>query len=314
VAARSGQPVAALAVAGCLLLAGCSVGLPSGESTATSTLTPVPVPEEQGAGATGEAEIAAPRPVDGDRIMPGLRTEGVADPAALAGLHGRHLADRPYTRADSRTVVDANGTLRATRTDLLVAAGGVPFLAERSAVSTPRYDVTSAFSEATVYHDGGRAYYRAVEDEVNYGTDTIPPGEVVPDRTGRAAVRELLSAFEWEVRRVEIGGQPHYRLESTAFVDPEPLDDAVLLSDPRNATARLLVAADGRVDRYRLEYETTYDDRTVGVTETARWSNVGETTVPPPNWIGRARNATRQSVDSRSGGPAESPEPRPPGD
>lgn len=284
-----------LALAVCLLLAGCSVGLPSGESTATSTLTPVPVPEEQGAGATGEAEIAAPRPVGGDRIMPGLRTEGVADPAALAGLHGRRLADRSYTRADSRTVVDGNGTLRATRMDIQVSAGGVPFLAERSAVSTPRYDIESRFSEVTVYHDGGRAHYRAVEDEVNYGTDTIPPAEVVPDRTGQGAVQEVLAAFKWEVRRVEIGGQSHYRLESAAAVDPEPLNDAVLLTDPRNATARLLVEADGRVDRYRLEYETTYDGRTVGVTETARWSNVGETTVTPPNWIGRARNATARS-------------------
>lgn len=291
----AGYRAGVLALVVLLLLAGCSVGLPSGESTATSTLTPVPVPEEQGVGATGEAERAAPRPVGGDRIMPGLRTEGVADPAALAALHDRRLADRSYTRADSRTVVDGNGTLRATRTDLLVAAGGLPFLAERSAVSTPRYDVESAFSEATVYHDGGRAYYRAVEDEVNYGTDTIPPAEVVPDRTGRAAVQEVLSAFEWEVQRVEIGGQPHYRLESTAFVDPGPLDDAVLLTDPRNATARLLVGADGRVDRYRLEYETTYDDRTVGVTETVRWSNVGETNVPPPNWIDRARDATERS-------------------
>ena len=62
-----------------------------------------------------------------------------------------------------------------------------------------------------------------------------------------------------------------------------------------NAEARVLVDERGRVQRYRLEYETTYDGRTVGVTETVRWSAVGGTSVDPPDWLDRARNATERS-------------------
>lgn len=295
------RPVAAIALTTLLLLAGCSVGPSTGGTEPTPTLTPAPVPEGGGAAVTAAdgpgADRGPSRNVDGKRLAPGLRTGGVADPFALARAHGVALSNRSYTRADSRTIVDDNGTLRATRTDLRVGPGGAPFLLERSAVSADRYDVESAYSDAAVHHDGDRAAYRVVIDgNVSYRTDgSVPPAEVVPDRTGRSAVVSLLTAFEWEVEQVAIGGEPHYRLESTALIAPSALDNAYLLTDPRNAEVRLLVGPEGRVHRYRLEYETTYDGRTVGVTETARWSDVGETTVPEPGWLGQARNATERS-------------------
>jgi len=291
------RPVAALALAALLVLAGCSVAAPTTDER-TATLTPAPVPGGGGAGtAASGADAGGQRSVDGRRLAPGLRAGGVDDAFALASAHGASLADRSYTRGDSRTVVDGNGTLQATRTDLRVGAGGEPFLLERSAVSAPRYDVQLPYSEAAVHHDGRQAAYRIVANgSVRYRLDgNVPPAEVLTDRTGRNAVLGLLSAFEWEVQELEIGGEPHYRLESTALRAPEALDDAYLLSDPRNASVRLLVGTDGRVHRYRLEYETSYDGRTVGVTETARWSAVGETAVPEPDWLGTARNATERS-------------------
>ena len=291
------RPVAALALAALLVLAGCSVATPTADER-TSTLTPAPVPDGGRAGAAASGSNAGgERSVDGRRLAPGLRAGGVDDAFALAGAHGASLTDRSYTRGDSRTVVDGNGTLQATRTDLRVGAGGVPFLLERSAVSAPRYDVQLPYAEAAVHHNGSRAAYRVVSNgSARHRTDaSVPPAEALPDRTGRSAVLGLLSAFEWEVQELEIGGEPHYRLESTALRAPEALDDAYLLSDPRNASVRLLVGTDGRVHRYRLEYETSYDGRTVGVTETARWSAVGETAVPAPGWLAAARNATERS-------------------
>ena len=290
------RPLAALPLVALLVLAGCSVATPTTDDR-TATLTPAPVPGGGGASAAGGSDAGGERSVDGRRLAPGLRAGGVDDAFALAGAHGASLADRSYTRGDSRTVVGGNGTLQATRTDLRVGAGGDPFLLERSAVSAPRYDVQLPYSEAAVHHDGTRAAYRIVSDgSVRHRVDgNVPPAEVLTDRTGRDAVLGLLAAFEWEVRELEIGGEPHYRLESTALRAPEALDDAYLLTDPRNASVRLLIGADGRVHRYRLTYETSYDGRTVGVTETARWSAVGETAVPAPEWLATARNATERS-------------------
>lgn len=291
----SGSRTAALALAALLVLAGC--GAPASPSEPTDTLTPAPVPTGDASAAAGaEAGSEPARSVEGRRLAPGLRTGGVADPFTLARAHGWILSNRSYTRADSRTVVDENGTLRATRTDLLVASGGTPFRLERSAVSSPRYDVQSPYSTAAVYHDGDRAYYRVVDGNASYRTDgSVPPAEVIPDRTGRGEFVALLTAFRWEVQPIEIRGEQYYRLTSAAFTAPNVLDDAYLLTDPRNAEARVLVDERGRVQRYRLEYETTYDGRTVGVTETVRWSAVGETSVDPPDWLDRARNATERS-------------------
>lgn len=292
---------AVLALAALLVLAGC--GAPASPAERTATLTPAPVPTGDASlvGAEGGAEPA--RLVEGRRLAPGLRTGGVADPFALARAHGWILSNRSYTRADSRTVIDENGTLRATRTDLLVASGGVPFRLERSAASSPRYDVESPYSVAAVYHDGDRAFYRVVDGNASYRTDgSVPPAEVVPDRTGRGEFVALLTAFRWDVQPIAFGGDQYYRLTSTAFTAPNVLDDAYLLTDPRNAEARVLVDERGQVQRYRLEYETTYDGRTVGVTETVRWSDVGETTVREPDWLAQARNATERSdVTSQPG-------------
>lgn len=72
----------------------------------------------------------------------------------------------------------------------------------------------------------------------------------------------MLTAFRWDVQRLEIGGEL----------------------------------------RYRLEYVTTYDGRRAGVTETARWSEVSTTTVDPPAWLDRASNESdgrSRDVDRR---------------
>jgi hypothetical protein len=284
-----------------LVVAGCSVGPVGGDraDARTATLTPAPVPDgERTAAARSDAGRA---PVDGRRLAPGLRTGGVADPFALARAHRTALSNRSYTRTDSRTVVDGNGTLRATRDELVVAAGGVPFRLSRSAVSADRYAVVSAYDDIVIYHDGEQAFYRVAADgNVSYGVDrSVSPPQVEADRTGREALLGLLTSFEWEVQRLRIGREPHYRLTSTRLVAPATLDDAFLLTDPRNAEVRLLVGPAGQVYRYRIEYDTSYDGRTVGVTETARWADVGATAVEEPAWLGRARNATERPARER---------------
>jgi hypothetical protein len=301
------RPVAApLALAAMLVLAGCNIGTGGGPDE-TPTLTPAPIPDGERAAAADTSGPGGPRLVDGRRLAPGLRTGGVADPFALASAHHDRLSGRSFTRADSRTVVDGNGTLRATRTDIAVARGGTPFLLTRSSVSAPRYDVDAPYSDTMLYHDGDAAFYRLVAaDNVTYGADAgAAPAEVEADRTGRDAVLGLLTTFRWEVTRLNIGDERRYRLESTAVVAPDALDDAYLLTAPRDAEVRMLVGPDGRVYRYRLEYETTYDGRRAGVTETARWSDVGTTTVDPPGWLDRARNET--AVEGRDTGRGEAP-------
>jgi hypothetical protein len=303
------RPFAApLALGTLLVLAGCSIGTGGGGvPDRTPTLTPAPIPDGERAAATDASGSGGPRLVEGRRLAPGLRAGGVADPFALAGAHHAQLSSRSFTRADSRTVVDENGTLRATRTDIEVARGGTPFLLSRSSVSAPRYDVNAPYSDAMIYHDGDAAFYRLVAaDNVTYGTDAgATPAEVESDRTGSDAVLGLLTTFRWDVTRLEISGEVRYRLESTAVVAPDALDDAYLLTDPRDAEVRMLVGPDGRVHRYRLEYETTYDGRRAGVTETARWSSAGATTVDPPGWLERARNES--AAGDRDTGRGESP-------
>ncbi|WP_276259319.1 hypothetical protein [Haloglomus litoreum] len=287
----SAAPVS-VAMAVLLTLAGCS-GVPGaggafggGGATGTSTLTPVDVPAEGGAASAG-GEVRA---VGGRRLAPGLRTGGVRDPPALAATHHDRLANRSFTRTDSRTVVDRNGTLLATRTELEVRPGGTPFLVSRSAVAASRYDGSRPPTDVTIYHDGLRAASRVVENgSVGYRIeDNVPPAAVEPDRTGRRVVGRLLTAFEWEVTRVEIGGEPHYQLASDGLLDRGALSDVAGLDSPRDPEVRMLVGPDGRVERYRLQYGATVAGARVGVTETARWSAVDETLVEVPDWLGRA--------------------------
>jgi hypothetical protein len=304
------RPVRAATLTALLVLAGCS-GVPGGpldgDATDTPTLTPVDIPGEGSAAASAAGEG---RSADGRRLAPGLRTGGVRDPLALATAHHDRLANRSFTRAESRTVVDLNGTLLATRTDLEVRPGGTPFLVSRSAVAASRYDGSRPPADVTIYHDGVRVVSRVVENgSVGYrAEDSVPPAAVEPDRTGRRTVGRLLTAFRWEVGRAEIGGEPHYRLESDGLLDRDALSDVAGLEPPRDPEVRMLVGPDGRVRRYRLEYGTTVDGDTVGVTETARWSAVGETTVEVPDWFGRAlseRTGARRGTVTASPTPAE---------
>lgn len=274
---------AAVALAALLVLAGCgATGLDRG--TPTGSLTPVGVPEDD-------------RSVGAATVAPGVSESGVYDAFALADAHQRALANRSYARVTSTTLADGNGTLRDTSRRLRVAAGGIPYRLSVSSVSAERYPVSAVFPELGLYYDGDTAYYRLRRDgNVSYRRDTgTPITGPVPDRTGRDRLIGLLAAFEWQVERVEIGNATRYRLRSTELVSRSTLSPPTLVSNPREAELRVLLGPEGRVYRYRLTYRVDYRGDPASVTRTARWLDAGETTVPAPAWLDRARNASEAS-------------------
>ncbi|WP_255148727.1 hypothetical protein [Halorarius halobius] len=288
----------ALLVAGLLVLAGCSgLSVPAGDSgTDTATLTPVPVPERGTAAENGSAPPES-------ELAPGLTADGVADPFALANAHRRVLANQSYTVHSETRLVGPNGTLRTVDRVLRVSAGGGRYLLVERSDSAPAYPVQSVAARLELWYAGGPALFRVGEQNVSYrrGT-TVTLGGPVGDITGHDRLAGLYGGVDRWAVETRIGWRnAFFTLESQTPPDRGVLDVPVLVEEPRNASIRLVLRNDGRVDHYRVRYRATFDGQPVEVVRRVHYAGVGNTTVTEPDWVGEARDATAGPTVESSG-------------
>lgn len=283
-----------------VVFAGCS-GF-AGEPTRTRTVTPAPVP------------TAEPTP---PRLAPGLNSTGVYDPAELAAAHARVLGNTSYTVSVTQTIRHPNGTLWARRVITVRLAGNESRFFVRLAVSGPnaigllgeppaRAVFWSADNERIfrAFTRGNHTTYNTFRPRFSpvvgrVGTADYWEDIVVPGGQPYGDIAPLFAAVETRLTdRTVRNGTTLYRIDGTAFRDPEPFARSERVGSPRNVSLRAVVDERGMVRRYRLSYAAVIDGDTVRVRRSIRYTGVGTTTVERPPWYDRALEDTPEATNA----------------
>lgn len=261
------------------ILAGCS-SLPAGaQERSTATLTPVSVPDQTPSTADADERVLAP----------GLTAAGVRDPGRLSRTHESTLEGQSFTVLDNTTVEGSNGTLSRWASRVRVTASRDRYHSFRVAETSSEYPVSALRPQLEIWFDGSSMYFRGVRDgNVTYARQR---GNALGDLSHRDRLYALYASFETRVERIDDG----YRVVGTRLDSPTVLNAPLLLEAPRNATFVAVLAPDGRVRRYRVAYDATFDDRRVRLNRRVRFSKVGTTNVSRPSWYWKAKNATSSS-------------------
>lgn len=265
--------VGLLATALLAVSAGCS-GLPGLDGAGKGTVTPAPVPS------------AEPTTAATARLAPGLSPDGIENASALASAHARVLAEQSYTVVLANTVRYANGTLRTrTRTKLELAADRERY---RYAVDAVDHRAAMAPSVTRVQFWGARnRVVRRVRTDAtvcyfsNVGSrhEPVPRPDVEP--AGRAAIERLFAVTDPTVTSsTRQNGRALYRLQWTGTANPG-------VAGPRRLVAlSAVVDARGFVNWYEATYQLTRDRTTVTIVREIRFTDVGDTVIRRPEWVG----------------------------
>jgi hypothetical protein len=268
------RKIATVAVVALLVFAGCSAG---GGGGATTTQT-----EANGTTTQGDAS-------------------DVSDPVYEAPLDGATVAENHKAVA-----ADAN-------TFTLVST------------SNQTQGNQSASSESTLkavydtgeYRSVQQARGRTVEQYVfangsAYQRFELSTGDVrysVPQRTANAStiaggqIGSFVDAFEYELVGTEtIDGTETQVYEASGVEDLNTSAPGFSNLDTENITsvgAHLYITEDGLVKQFGYDLSlTTPNGQDASVSVTQRFTNLGETTVEPPAWIGEARANTTSTNDT----------------
>ena len=275
VAGRVGTP-GAVVVALVLVALVAAVGAPAGDAPAATPPT---------ASAPSDDDPTAD-PASGDRLAPGLTTNGVDDETALASAHAEALRDRRYRwrvryreqDRDDRFFVPAARTivLRVGADDRIharVIGWGEP-------AASPLSD-----SRRAVFADDEHRYVRRRGPN---GTATVTRsalGAVPARRYARQAaqyVRWFTDASETRVRgSVERDGTTYHRLVGRG--------ESFAVADGYSLSA--LVSSAGFVRSLQVSY-VPEEDRDVLVVIEFEYDRLGTATAPPPSWYPATATAT----------------------
>lgn len=243
-----------------LVFSGCSA-LPGTGGTATETLTPPPVPEDPPTVAPGVPAADGPTALDADQLL-------------AADERERDATSYRLTRAV--VIRGPNWTTRIDR-DRRVAANGTLYERVETEGSDP---LTLSPARSELWTDGSTVFVRSFDRD---GTRLEQgPFPSVPAHFRR-----------WPGLRERLVRSGEYRVERTAggavlrAAEPPALDGSVIpvsLGEPRNVTARLVVAESGLIRSLRLRYDTTFRDGPVRVEIRHEVTAVGNTTATRPDW------------------------------
>lgn len=214
---------------------------------------------------------------------PGVSTASI-DAERVAAVHRSQLRATSRTVRRTATVRDANGSLVGRNTALVRATretkGTVRVIGESAGPAPERVGLSNGsidfWTNGTVVATRQRTSEGTTD---SYRRPPLPPGPLA-DTTGYGLVEFAFQGVEVTgIERLEAG-----RLRIRGGADR--------IEDRRNVSVVATVTSDGIVRRLELSFRRETGNRTVRVVRTLRVSGLGGTTVPTPDWLAEARNAT----------------------
>lgn len=262
-----------LGLATVLALAGCTAtGVPAEPAL---TVTPAPVPTD-------------PEPTPVYRVAPGVDTEGVVDPLALAGAHAAVLASTSYRVAVVEHVETLDGRLVEHRVVLGTVEGPTQYRLDLTRRTHRGPDPASS-----LYANGAALYERLVTtDGTRYYVPRASLDGEAPwpeDPVGSPTHREELyvgmaGSDPGYAGAVVVDGTTYHRLVATRATHPAFLAAWEYVGSIEAYGFSALVRKEGLVRSYEVRYVAVAGGERRLVTRTARWSAVGGATVRPPDW------------------------------
>lgn len=247
---------------------------PAAESAAT-TPTRTPAPTTTG---TPSEELA-----------PGVTRDSV-DAWTLSHAHRERLQDASFTVASTRTIRDANGTLRLqASTTHRIAAGGWPSRVTSNVTANRARELGYVgHSDVDVWQNDTISLFAVTLENGSTIYQRRGAHEVTRDATHWSDLYQLLGTVNTTVvERIDTNGTTRYVVASTS----QP-DSRVFRTPRANVTLIAVVDEDGLVRRYTVSYDTSRDDEWIHVTRTVRFLAIGRTTVEKPPWFDDAMDAT----------------------
>lgn len=293
------RQLAAVAVAVLLVTAGCS-GLggtaPSADQpTQDEPNEPTTQPEPT------ETTTQTTTTDSPQQLAPGVTSEGVTDPLALADAHANQLGENSFTASSSRTKRALNGSLLARSTETLRYEKESHWLRLFQS-SGPRPAIWGIErGQLEQYADGEYAYsrYDRFDGNWSYATaldvrGTASADSVLSDARGREDVYQALGAVETNVSgSYAENGTTVYRVTGSAptanYGGSEVTDYSVAAWVTEDGLVRdLTVTFDGPVRTDLQSGATTPGHATL----TWTWANVGTTIAEEPPWYDEAKAAS----------------------
>lgn len=269
--------LATVAVVALLVFAGCSAGGGGGDATTTQT-------GPNGTTTQGDA---------GDVSDPVYETP--LDGQTVAENHKSVIADaNTFTLVSTSNQSQGNQTASSESTLKAVYDSG-----EYSSVQQSRGRTVEQY-----VFGNGTAYQRfeLSTGDVRYS---------VPQRTANAStlaggqIGTFVDAFEYEFVGTEtVDGAETQVYEASGVSDLNTSAPAFSQLDTENVSsvgAHLYITEDGLVKQFGYDLDLTTRGQEASVSVTQRFTNLGETTVEPPAWIGEARANTTDTTTTTSG-------------
>ena len=245
--------------------------------------------------------------LDGATLLaPGLSTNGVFDPEALATAHRDRLATTTYHLVRNRTVRYANASRAADRTvesldfvheDAVVAPDSTAYTFTKLETSRRAWTAAAPYSRIDIWFREPVVRNRFVDGDGTaryWGFDNERSGGPLRDPSSHELIAADLAAVDTRVTTQEtVDGVTRYRVRGSSFDDTENLSVPPLASDPRNATFLATVDARGLVVSYTLAYDATFtaDGSKLRVRHVHRLRDVGDVTMDRPSWLPAANES-----------------------
>jgi len=246
-----------------------------------------------------------------ERYPPGVSESGVEDAYELAGAHREELRNRSRTVEDRSVARYENGTLLqgAESTIRLDGAGGYYAVGATRGTHVDSGERTAEWwSNGSVglamYREGDRRSYRRNQgtriDRVRLNRFVRLLVHLEPEhagktiRDGRRGVVYHPSRRGHDPGKTTRDGRRVHVLTATGD-DVPPGADVFRLENVRNVSFRAWVEPSGVVREWHLEYTGDWNERTIRFEQRMRITDVGETTVPRPDWTDEALNRTNST-------------------
>lgn len=272
-----------------LILAGCS-GF-TGQSTPTEQVTTAaPVP-------TGGAGVP------GDRLAPGLASDGVTDVERLGRAHDRALANRSFTQTTRSVSRFDNGTVyrRLLVTTAVDADGDYLFVSEWTRLSGRSDDVVRLVGWGNDSHN----VRRLIRDGAPNETEVLGRESVAADGRNGPMLADLLARAGVTVAGENTtDGRTEYLLTARGL-NRETIPYASSLRQS-GGRLRAVVTGEGFIRSAAGRATGTLAGEPAQVRFTASYDDLDETTVEKPAWVDRAlANGTVSRPETVTATPAD---------